>query len=330
MKDGVTALFGPSGAGKTTLLRCIAGLQRTDGRITFGEQHWQDSEQRLFVAPHRRRIGFVFQHPQLFGHLSVARNLRFNQQLPDDSIETLVSSFGLADLLDADPGSLSGGEQQRVAAVRTLISAPRLLLFDEPFSAVDAPRRRELLQHLRRHLKKHRVPAVYVTHDLAEAAGIADRMLQMTDGRVRGQGPINHLLTDLEQPFCRAPDAVSVIDAGVARFDAATRLCHVVIEGHTIAVPGLAPPVDHEQRLLIGARDISLSRQRSPASSIVNALDVEVTDILQSDDIPFVVLQLQVGALRLICHVTYQSFQLMRIAIGERLAAHVKAVALQH
>ncbi|MEL7296076.1 MAG: molybdenum ABC transporter ATP-binding protein [Pseudomonadota bacterium] len=329
LADGVTALFGPSGAGKTTLLRCIAGLKHADGKLVFREQCWQDSDQRLFMPPHQRGIGFVFQHPQLFEHLSVSKNLRFNQQLPDNAVEALVSDFALSDLLDAKPASLSGGEQQRVAIARTLISAPQLLLLDEPLSAVDAAHRRTLLRHLRDHLRAHCIPALYVTHDLAESARIADHMLQMTIGRIRGAGPINEVLTDLAQPFCRTADSVSVIDAPILHFDAQTRLCHVEIDGCGIAMPSQMPPASSEQRLLIGARDISLSKQHDLDSSIVNALDITVTDILKSQDLPFVVLQLQAGSHRMVCHVTCQSFQQMGLTIGDRLTAHVKAVALQ-
>src|SRR5690606_34860029 len=146
---GITALLGPSGSGKTTVLRIIAGLERdAAGRVTFDGDPWQIDN--ALLPPHERRIGYVFQDGRLFPHRSVAANLRFSRRGRRGPIAfaDVVEALGLASLLGRRPTSLSGGEQQRVAIGRALLSAPRLLLMDEPVSALDPASRREVLRYI--------------------------------------------------------------------------------------------------------------------------------------------------------------------------------------
>ncbi|HEY3696922.1 molybdenum ABC transporter ATP-binding protein [Phenylobacterium sp.] len=183
---GLTALSGPSGSGKTTLLRCIAGLTRLSGELTVAGEAWQDA--RSFRPAHRRPVGMVFQEASLLPHLSVRRNLEFGwrrAQGPrtiawDEAVELL----SLAPLLSRAPDELSGGERQRVAVGRALLSQPRLLLMDEPLSSLDAESKAEILPYLDRLHRSLAIPALYVSHDPAEIARLADRVLLMRDGRV--------------------------------------------------------------------------------------------------------------------------------------------------
>jgi molybdate transport system ATP-binding protein len=183
---GVTVLFGPSGSGKTTLLRCLAGLTRLEGRLRVGDQVWQDG--RAFVAPHRRRVGYVFQDAALFEHLSVRGNLLYGRKRAglsaDAEFERLVALLGLDGLLDRAAGKLSGGERQRVAIGRALLSDPRLLLMDEPLASLDAARKAEVIPYVEALHRDAKIPIFYVTHDVTEAARLGDRMLMMRDGRI--------------------------------------------------------------------------------------------------------------------------------------------------
>jgi len=187
---GVTGLFGPSGCGKTTLLRAIAGLApRATGTVQFGESHWQDSSRRIFVHPHERGVGLVFQHAALFPHMSVAENIRYAiQRRPPESghptLEEVVAIAGVGHLLDRAAPSLSGGERQRVAIARTLASTPRLLLLDEPVSALDLDSRSVLLPYLQQLCKSLSIPVLYVSHSAVEMGGLADNVLIMSAGRV--------------------------------------------------------------------------------------------------------------------------------------------------
>jgi molybdate transport system ATP-binding protein len=222
--DGVVGLFGPSGSGKTTLLRVIAGLEPASrGRVWLDDEAWQDDERRIFRPPHRRGTGFVFQDARLFPHLSVAANLRFaldrtpraGRRLGFDEV---VEVLDLGRLLPRRPGGLSGGETQRVAIGRALLTSPRLLLMDEPMASLDLARKAEILPYLDR-LKDHvGLPTIYVTHNLDELVHLARRAVLIEAGRVLGVEPVASLFDRLAlRPFTRrvpggqppAPDARS-------------------------------------------------------------------------------------------------------------------------
>ena len=187
---GVTCLLGPSGSGKTTILRSIAGLERIAGEVRFGDETWQDGAS--FVQPHRRRIGYVFQGTGLLPHLTVAGNLayavnRAGREAPD--IPAIVDRTGIAALLDRRPDRLSGGEAQRAGIARALASGPRLLLLDEPLSALDSGARAEMIGFLAGLFAATGLPVIHVTHDEAEAARLADWIVRIDAGRVVASGP---------------------------------------------------------------------------------------------------------------------------------------------
>ena len=183
--SGVTALFGPSGSGKTTVLRCIAGLQRMEGRLSVRGQVWQDDHS--FLPPHRRPVGYVFQEPSLLSHLSVRGNLEFGLKRALEErtgLDEVCAFLGLEPLLGRSTERLSGGERQRVAIGRALLSQPELLLMDEPLSGLDAEAKSEILPYLERLHQAMAIPILYVSHDAAEVARLADRVLLMRAGRI--------------------------------------------------------------------------------------------------------------------------------------------------
>jgi molybdate transport system ATP-binding protein len=182
----VTALFGPSGAGKTTVLDAIAGLRvPAEGSIAIGERVLFSSPARLNLPPHQRHVGYVTQDVALFPHLDVRRNVlygrRDSQRLALDQVAGMLEVKGL---LDRRIQQLSGGERQRVALARALMSAPEVLLLDEPLAAVDVERRRRILPYLERVRDELAVPIVYVTHDAEEVKRIADRVIVLEEGKV--------------------------------------------------------------------------------------------------------------------------------------------------
>ncbi|MBP7950160.1 MAG: ABC transporter ATP-binding protein [Verrucomicrobiales bacterium] len=182
----VTVLFGPSGCGKTTVLRCIAGLDRIDsGSIRFGSEIWANAESGISLAPQQRDIGFVFQDYALFPHLSIQRNIEFGlHDLPKfarrERVEEILERYGLTDHARKLPRQLSGGQQQRVALARSLVRRPRLLLLDEPLSALDSSLRESLRQDLCATLRLLELPVILVTHDRGEAELIADHTVEMS------------------------------------------------------------------------------------------------------------------------------------------------------
>jgi molybdate transport system ATP-binding protein len=181
------ALFGPSGAGKTTLLRILAGLEpRAKGRVLFRGERWSGADGEGFVPAWRRRVGWVPQDVRLFPHRSVLENLRVGGGSIEEA-EALARRLGVGHLLSRRPRHLSGGEAQRVALARALLSRPRLLLLDEPFAALDRPRRSEIAEALRGMLDAQDVALLLVSHDERDVRRLADEVFEMTDGRL---GPV--------------------------------------------------------------------------------------------------------------------------------------------
>jgi molybdate transport system ATP-binding protein len=193
------ALVGPSGAGKTTVLRAVAGLARPDrGRIAAGAEVWFDAERRVERAPEERSVGYVFQDYALFPHLTVARNVAFGGRT---RAAELLERLGITHLASARPGELSGGERQRVALARALAREPRVLLLDEPLSALDAHTRAAVRLELATVLREARLPTLLVTHDFEDAAVLADRVGVLLDGKLLQLGPPRELVDAPAHPF---------------------------------------------------------------------------------------------------------------------------------
>jgi molybdate transport system ATP-binding protein len=192
---GITVLFGPSGCGKSTALAAIAGVMRPDaGRIRLGRETWLDTASGCHVPAEARHASLVFQSLALFPHMTALGNVMYgiDRGLPISARrarawETLTHT-GVAHLADRRPATFSGGESQRVALARAFARAPRLLLLDEPLTALDTPLRARLAQLVRAYVDQHAIPAIYVTHDVGEAMTIADRAVVLAGGRVTAAG----------------------------------------------------------------------------------------------------------------------------------------------
>ena len=182
--QGVTAVWGPSGAGKTTLLRAIAGLVRLSGHVRIGEETWQDG--RVFRPVHKRRVGLVFQEASLLPHLGVRGNLDYAAKRAAQKVDfdAVVAQLKLAPLLGRGVGRLSGGERQRVALGRALLSAPKLLLMDEPLSSLDGEAKAEIVPMIADLARTSGLPILYVSHDAYEIERLADRVLRIQAGTV--------------------------------------------------------------------------------------------------------------------------------------------------
>jgi molybdate transport system ATP-binding protein len=195
----VTILFGPSGSGKTTILRCLAGLERPDrGRVRFGSETWFDSDRGVSLSPQQRRIGLLFQDYALFPHRDVEANVAYgleglSRSERVDRVAEVIELLGLQGLESRRPAQLSGGQMQRVALARALAPRPRLLLLDEPLSALDAPSRQALRMELGRLLRRLGIPTLLVTHDRTEALALGDRMAVITEGSVRQTGSVEEV-----------------------------------------------------------------------------------------------------------------------------------------
>lgn len=191
--EGITALFGPSGCGKTTVLETIAGLREVDdARVTVGGDVLADSDAGVNVPRHRRRLGVVFQDLLLFPHLNVERNIRFgasNGREADAACDRACDVLELQGLRARSPGALSGGERQRVAIARALLSEPRMLLLDEPVTALDEPLRHRILDHVERVAQEWKLPVLFVSHSQADVRRLAANVIVMAEGKLIAQGP---------------------------------------------------------------------------------------------------------------------------------------------
>ena len=195
-----TILFGPSGAGKTSLLRAIGGLSRPErGRVVLHGRTLLETATRVWIAPAKRGIGFVTQRPALFPHMNVTENVSFGlsdrgRSAGGEQAAVMLRLFHAEHLATRRPGDLSGGERQRVAMARALAPEPRLLLLDEPFTGLDGQLKAEILERLTAWLAERKIPALYVSHDVAEALQTAAEVVVLEQGQIQAQGPAGVVL----------------------------------------------------------------------------------------------------------------------------------------
>ncbi len=325
---GLTAVFGPSGAGKSSLLRAIAGFDRTGGRISLNGEVWEDG--RFFLPPHRRRVGFVFQDPRLFAHLDVAGNLLYAARRGGgvQALNQMVRDFQLELLLHRRPTALSGGEAQRVALARALLSAPQLLLMDEPLSALDASRRAEILPHIERLRDQAGLPILYVSHSLAEVARLANRVLALADGKVVGFGPTGSVLADAEAAAAfGGEEPGSLIEARHEAIEP-DGLSRVAFAGGSLLVPALtAHRIGQPLRLLVRARDVMVARTRPEGLSALNILPARV-ESLRDVGPSTTEITLTCGGTPIRARITRRSVAALGLEPGVECHAILKSVAL--
>jgi len=336
---GVTAIFGPSGCGKTTLLRCIAGLLRLrDGLCEIDGELWQARDE-TFLPTHRRPLGYVFQEASLFPHLPVRRNLLFGAPKPraiaalDSPIafDEIVDLLGVAPLLDRSPKNLSGGERQRVAIGRALLSQPKLLLMDEPLSALDRATKDEIMPFLERLHDRLSLPILYVSHDIAEIERLADRIVLMDRGKVLAEGALADLESDPALPLATSREAAVTLDGVVEAYDLAFGLITLAVPGGRFVSSAPGAPVGEHRRIRVVARDVSLARAPPGPSSILNILPgrIAAARALETNEMLAVVALGSEGAgPRLLSRITRKSWETLGLAEGMPVYAQVKAVAL--
>lgn len=328
--QGVTALFGHSGSGKTTCLRAMAGLERAPGGyLAVGGEVWQDDARGVFLPTHRRPLGYVFQEANLFAHLSVRANLAFGQKRSPGKarLDEIAGLLGIDGLLDRQPDSLSGGERQRVAIARALLTAPRLLLMDEPLAALDLKRKLEILPYLERLHDELSIPIIYVSHAPDEVARLADHLVLLHEGRMVASGPLGETLARADLPPAFADDAGVVIETVLACHEA-DALSRLDFAGACLRVGQRAEPLGSRLRCRVHARDVSLALEPPRASSILNSFAATVAAIAPTDTPGHVLVRLDVGPTPLLARITRRSQRELDIQPGRQVWAQVKAVAL--
>jgi molybdate transport system ATP-binding protein len=333
---GVTAIFGPSGSGKTVILRCIAGLTHLRGHLAVGREEWENAA-GLWLPPHARRVGYVFQEPSLFAHLSVRENLLYGHRRAVRRgaevirVDDVIALLGIAPLLERAPLRLSGGERQRVAIGRALLSQPRLLLMDEPLSALDRMSKDDILPYLDAVQRALTLPVLYVTHDMEEVERLADHIVLIERGRVIVSGPLGDVLADPRTPFARGPSAATVLDARLEAFDPTDAMTTLAVDGGRLLVPGAFGAPGTRHRLRIAAHDVSLAVDPPSRTTILNVLHARIESIESLDAARVnVVLALgdAPGGARVLARITRRSRRALALAPGQRVHAQVKAASI--
>ncbi|MFW9078552.1 molybdenum ABC transporter ATP-binding protein [Pseudomonas sp. P2757] len=333
---GVTALFGQSGSGKTTCLRCIAGLERAEQAfVRINDEVWQDSDKGIFLPPHKRALGYVFQEASLFPHLSVLANLQFGfKRIPKAQrrvdMAHATKLLGIGHLLERHPQHLSGGERQRVGIARALLTSPKLLLMDEPLAALDSQRKSEILPYLQRLHDELDIPLLYVSHAQDEVARLADHLVLLSDGKALASGPIGETLARLDLPLAMGDDAGVVIEGQVSDYDSDYQLLTLQLPETLLSIRVTHAPlaVGRALRCKVQARDISLTLQNTEHSSILNRLPVTVVTEQPADNAAHVLIRLDAGGTPLLARITRYSRDQLGVHPGQQLWAQIKAVAV--
>jgi len=330
---GVTVIFGPSGSGKSTLLRCIAGLEpEARGCVSLNGQVWQDDHTGRFLPVHRRPIGYVFQDASLFPHLTVRANLEYGmRRAPSDKrrigFDQALDLLGIRPLLERYPERLSGGEQQRVGMARALLTSPSLLLMDEPLAALDIALKREILPYLERLHAELSIPVLYVTHSPEEMTRLADYLVMLAAGRVRGHGALAAMLSNPEHLPAFADEPGVVLEAHVAEHDVGDGITRLDFAGGHLWVSLKPHPIGARVRCRILPTDVSLTLTRARDTSILNILPATVVAIAEVADPTQRLVQLDVEGSPLLSRITRRSQTRLDLRPGLSLYAQIKAVA---
>lgn len=336
-----TAVFGHSGAGKTSLIHLLAGLKTPHtGYIRIGDTVVFDSEQQIDMPVEERRVGMVFQDSRLFPHLSVERNLTYSNwaggRKPKLKFDDVVQLLSLEDFLGRKPANLSGGEQQRVAIGRALLSDPRMLLLDEPLASLDNARKQDILPFIERVAQESQIPICYVSHSMDEVARIADDLVVLSSGKTIAYGPLTDILTRIDLGGATGRhEAGALVSAKVARHNDAHGLTQLMLQTDpplAFEITRSELPIDADVRLRIRARDVSLSAAPVPNISIRNQLPA-IVETVQSDQKGYAEIVLRLGedgaGPRLRCRVTAASASDLGLSTGVSTYALIKSIAIE-
>jgi molybdate transport system ATP-binding protein len=332
--DGLTALFGRSGAGKTSLVNIIAGLLRPDrGRVVIDGRILVDTAQGVFVPRHRRRIGYVFQEPRLFPHLTVRQNLLYGRWFTPaaerrESLEHVVALLGIDALLERGPALLSGGERQRVAIGRALLTSPHLLLMDEPLAALDEARKSEILPYIERLRDDARVPIVYVSHSVPEITRLATTMVLLSDGKVAATGTLPAIMGRLDLfPLTGRYEAGAVLEMQVAAHDEVYELTTLRSAAGELRVPRLDLALGAPLRVHIRARDVMIALKPPEELSALNVLSGQIAETGPRDG-PMVDVRIDLRGETLVARVTRLTVDRLDLTTGRPVFAIIKTVAI--
>ncbi|VTX71835.1 molybdenum ABC transporter ATP-binding protein ModC [uncultured Aggregatibacter sp.] len=327
--QGVTALFGLSGSGKSSLINLVSGLINPDeGVISLNDRELFNSAQNVCVPINQRNIGYVFQDARLFPHYTVNGNLRYGMKnTSKDEFNYIVELLGIGHLLKRYPITLSGGEKQRVAIGRALLTDPEILLMDEPLSALDLPRKRELMNYLERLSKEINIPILYVTHSLDELLRLAERVVLLTNGKVEAYDVLESIWdSPLFLPWKQENEQSAVLSLPVFMHNPSYKMTALSIGDQNIWINQVEAQINEKVRICIHSSDVSISLNKVEQSSIRNILYGRVIKILELEN--RVDLKLDIGGKHLWASISKWSFHDLALQVGQLLYAQIKAISV--
>lgn len=332
---GITALFGRSGSGKSTVIAVIAGIRRPDhGRVVVNGQVLVDTNAKIWLPPHRRRIGLVFQDSQLFPHLTVRQNLLYGRWFSrhrgeEIAFDAVISTLDIGALLPRRPPQLSGGEKQRVALGRALLANPALLLMDEPLASLDMARKIEILPLIENVRDAFGIPILYVSHALEEVARLANTVVVLDAGRVVACGPPAAALGSSPQPPVRDRFSIaSVLNVNVGPFDERYGLTLLRHPAGDIFLSGRIRPHLQDVRIVIKAIDVALTTELPRQLSIRTVLHAHIGAIIADDRAVAVIDLVLPDGSRLLALATRKALDELNLAPGRPVFALIKTVAM--
>ncbi|AJR06059.1 molybdenum ABC transporter ATP-binding protein ModC [Photobacterium gaetbulicola] len=330
--QGITAIFGRSGAGKTSLINVLSGLSKPDsGSISLGQHVLYSQQAGINLPPEKRRIGYVFQDARLFPHYTVEGNLLYGcKSEKSDQFHSVTHLLGIEHLLKRYPASLSGGEKQRVAIGRALLSNPSLLLMDEPLASLDLPRKQELMPYLERLAKEVKIPIVYVTHSLDEILRLADHMAMIHHGKVVVSGHINSVWGSPEmRPWLPAKEQSSLLSARINHHHPHYGLTQVMLNHDAYLWVNRLQSVRGEWvRVRVHSNDVSLTKAKPEQTSIRNILAAKIDKIHPVDEQERVEVRLRVGEAQLWANITKWAADELHLSVGDKVFAQIKGVSV--
>lgn len=328
--QGVTAILGRSGAGKSSLINVVAGLSTPiSGKVQLNDKVLFDHKSKINLPPEKRQIGYVFQEPRLFPHYSVEKNLKYGcKRSNSEHFLQIVQLLGIGHLLARLPASLSGGEKQRVAIGRALLSEPDILLMDEPLSALDLPRKQELLHYLSQLAKQINIPILYVTHSLDEIIRLANRMVLLEKGKVVAFDSVKNVWQNPHfAEWQNEQSRLSLLELPISQHQAEYQMLGLAIGSQQLWINEIARyQLGDNVRITINSKDVSISLSVCEATSIRNCLQGKIIKIEPKSQ--QVDLLIDIEGEQIWATISHWAFEELNLQLNQSVFVQIKSVSI--
>lgn len=328
--NGINCLFGPSGSGKTSIINCIAGLIKpSNAKILIHGKILNDTKKKYFCPIHKRRVGYIFQDARLFPHYNVKRNLLygnlFTKKSPKFFFKEVIDLLDLEGLLERMPTNLSGGEKQRIAIGRALLSQPNLLLMDEPLASLDQKRKDNLLEYILKINTKFEIPIFYVSHMIGEVFMLGKNISFIEKGRVSFSGSRKTALNFYNKKYSNFADA-SYLNGKVLKLFKSSGLTEISVDHQKILIFSTQFEKNTEIIIKIDSTDIIISKTKPKGISSLNFLRVEIVDMVEKENLICMVLRLQKDYLK--AHITKKALNNLDLHKFDKCYAIIKTLSI--